>query len=82
MDLGSILLILALSIITAAFIAYPLVNQTAKGVGQADIELSAMLANRDRLLDSLLDLDSSQELGKVSEELYAEQRQRLMMQNP
>lgn len=80
MDLGSIFLILALTIITAAFIVYPLLNKSTQGVAQADIEMSAMLADRDRLLDSLLDLDSDQELGKVSEELYGEQRQILLVQ--
>lgn len=79
MDFGSILLLLALVIIVAAFIASPF-RQAPKreAVGEEDIELSQLLAERERVLDALAELDFDAEMGKVPDNLYPLQREALL----
>lgn len=79
MDFGSILLLLALVIIVAAFVASPF-RQAPKreAVGEEDIELSQLLAERERVLDALAELDFDAEMGKVPDDLYPLQREALL----
>lgn len=79
MDFGSILLLLALTIIVAAFVASPF-RQAPKreAVKQEDIELSQLLAERERVLDALAELDFDAEMGKVPDDLYPMQRESLL----
>ena len=83
MDIGSLFLILALLILVLLFIARPLFEQKAKAARngdqqQAQSTLSALLAERDRTLTAIQDLDFDHSLGKVSEEDYPEQRSELL----
>ncbi len=83
MDIGSIFLILALLILVLLFISRPLFEHRAKadneeGSQPAQSSLSALLAERDRALTALRDLDFDHSLGKVSEEDYPEQRTALV----
>ncbi len=80
--IGSLFLVLALAVFVALFIARPfLVNgrqRTANGTQTAQQErehqMSALLAERDRVLNALQELDFDNALGKVPQEDYPQQR--------
>jgi hypothetical protein len=74
---GSVLLILALLILVALFIARPLVSGE-RAAWTGDSEHSHWLAERERVLEALAELDFDHQLDKVPEEIYLEQRQRLL----
>ena len=79
MDYGSILLLLALVVIVGAYIASPLREKRSRGVdSEIDIELSQLLAERERILEALAELDFDNEMGKVPDDLYPSQREALM----
>lgn len=70
MDIGSILLIIALCIPIALFIGRPLIERKAAQVTQEEQDLSHWLAERDRTLTALQELDFDYALGKIPEEDY------------
>jgi hypothetical protein len=78
MDIGSILLIAAMFILVAAYVLEPLRSGRARLVSEQEQEFSALLAERERLLTALLELDFDHQLGKVPEEIYPAQRSNLM----
>lgn len=82
MDIGSILLILALFILVALFITRPLFEprsvQATGEVALQDHKLSSLKAERDRVLNALQELDFDNALGKIPEAEYPAQRARLM----
>jgi hypothetical protein len=91
MDLASILLILTVLILTAAFILRPLFEKRTR-IDQAPDNLvdadqakfehtrSSLLAEKERVLNSLQELDFDNSLNKIPEDLYPEQRSILMKQ--
>lgn len=79
MDLGSILLSLSLLILVVIFIGRPLFDRRAVLVSEEEHNLSALLAERDRILDALAELDFDYELGKIPDEIYARQRESLLV---
>jgi hypothetical protein len=84
MDIGSILLLLALLILTGLFIARPLIDREAVVVSpeddQQEHEISTLLAERDRVLTALQELDFDNALGKIPEQDYPVQRALLLQQ--
>lgn len=70
MDFGSILLLLALSILVVLFISRPLLEQRSRPLNQVEHERSHWLAERDRTLTALQELDLDYALGKIPEEDY------------
>lgn len=85
MDLGSILLILALLLLVALFVARPFMEKGSaaeesliKPEASADHERSALLAERERLVNAIQELDFDYALGKIPEEDYPVQRQILL----
>jgi hypothetical protein len=85
MDIGSIFLILALLILVGVFISRPFFEREAVPVAdpvadERDHELSSLLAERDRLLNALQELDFDHALGKIPEEEYPAQRTMLLRQ--
>jgi len=84
MDIGSLLLILALLILVGLFIARPLFDRKAEVVtpssSQLDHQRSALLAEHDRILNALQELDFDHALGKIPEEEYPFQRAALLQQ--
>ncbi len=85
MDIGSIFLILALFVLVALFISRPFFErESAVSVGynlelnEQEHELSALLAERDRLLNALQELDFDHALGKIPDEDYPSQRALLL----
>ena len=80
MDIGSIFLILGLLVIVAVFIGRPFFEHKTSEVVQAGHEQSSLLAERDRLLDTLQELDFDYALGKIPEDEYPVQRATLVQQ--
>ena len=79
MDIGSILLLLALILVVGAFVASPLrTRQRQHTPDEENIEISELLAERERILDALAELDFDNEMGKVPDELYPLQREALV----
>lgn len=78
MDVGSFFLLLALVIVVAGFVLRPLQEQSLGVVSQEEHEYVALLAERDRLLDALAELDFDKDLGKIPEDLYPLQRENLL----
>ena len=82
MDIGSILLLLALIVPIGLFIARPLIDRQADTVtpqeDQQEHEISTLLAERDRVLTALHELDFDHALGKIPEQDYPVQRALLL----
>jgi hypothetical protein len=78
MDIGSIFLILAVLIPVAIYISRPLLERKATAVTVEEHEYSALLAERDRILNALQELEFDYTLGKIPEALYPAQRASLM----
>lgn len=78
MEISSILLLLAVVILTATYIYAPLTHNARKIRGGESHELSALKAERDRVINSLQELDFDNNLGKVPAEDYPEQRAALI----
>lgn len=82
MDIGSFFLILAFLILVAWYISRPIFDprmapQNLPGDKQ-EHEFSSLLAERDRALNALQELDFDYTLGKIPEEDYPDQRARLL----
>lgn len=75
LDLGSLLLFLALLLLAALFVARPLLSAAED---EQDARLEDALALRQRILDALVELDADWELGKIPEDIYPAQRQQLL----
>jgi hypothetical protein len=79
MELGAIFLTFALTLLAAGFIARPFFERRKIGVVSAEEhELSSLLAERDRLITALQELDFDNTLGKIPAEDYPSQRAALM----
>ncbi|RPI27850.1 MAG: hypothetical protein EHM70_17355, partial [Chloroflexota bacterium] len=78
MDLGSIFLILALLTLVALFVGRPFFDRSAvqrdEQADQQDHEISTLLAERDRVLNALQELDFDYSMGKIPDEDYPAQR--------
>jgi hypothetical protein len=81
MDIGSLLLALALLLLVAAFVARPLIEQVAHRNGASnDLPADDLIARRETVLVELRDLDFDHSTGKVSAADYQTQRARLVAQ--
>jgi hypothetical protein len=78
MDLGAILILLALLLGVGLFLAAPLMRNAHPPSMEESQEISELLAERDRTINSLQELDFDFNLGKVPEEAYPEQRASLL----
>lgn len=77
MDLGAIFLLLAVIILVGLFVVQPLSARQHRRAGTGQV-LSALLAEQDRLLSTLQELDFDHALGKIPAEEYPGQRSRLV----
>ena len=82
MAIGSIFLLLAFLILVVLFISRPFFEtkkaSTAYVSASDEHELSSALADRDRILNTLHELDFDYGLGKIPEEDYQQQRSILL----
>lgn len=75
MDVGSLLLLVALLVVCALFVARPLLGEEDELL---DPQHANLQAEHQRVLEALLELDADWELGKVPEDVYRPQRQQLL----
>jgi len=78
MDIGSVLLILALLILVALYISRPIIEGKAVHVSAEEHDLSMLLAERDRVINAINELEFDNTLGKVPEDDYPARRKGLM----
>lgn len=79
MDIGSILIGLALAIAVGAFVIRPLLEGGGESITEVDRRLSELQAERDRVLTRIQELDMDFSMGKVLEANYRGQRDELML---
>ena len=84
MDIGSIFLMLALLVVVAVFVSRPLFENrktaSSPAVDQMEHKRSTLLAERDRTINALYELDFDHALGKIPSEEYPQQRAKLLEQ--
>lgn len=77
MELASVFLLLAVLTLVVFYLARPFVNRT-RSTRSDDPALSTLLAERDRILSAIQELDFDHTLGKISTDEYPSQREMLM----
>jgi predicted nucleic acid-binding Zn ribbon protein len=78
MDLAAILFLIALLLVVSLYLVTPLMNNRPRRAREETQEVSSLLAERERLLNALQELDFDFQLGKIPEEDYPEQRADLL----
>jgi len=78
LDLGAILLLIALLLGVSLYLAAPLMRSHSRHVSQETQEVSSLMAERDRVINALQELDFDFKLGKIPEEDYPVQRAELL----
>lgn len=78
MELTAIFFSLAVLILVGIYLYAPFMEQRARRVTEEEHELSALMAERDRVINSLQELDFDFRLGKIPEEDYPLQRSTLL----
>ena len=79
MDIGAIFLLISVTILTGLFVARPFMERlrVSNSAGNNQ-ELSSLLAERDRLIGALQELDFDHTLGKIPTEDYPAMRANLL----
>lgn len=78
MQLVSIFLALGIAVFVALYLYAPFLERRARRVTAEEHELSGLLAERERTVNALQELDFDYKLGKVPEEEYPTQRLNLL----
>jgi hypothetical protein len=79
MDIGAIFLLLAVCLLTVLFVARPFMERhRTTTVSAEEQELSTFMAERDRLITALQELDFDHALGKIPSEDYPTMRAELL----
>ncbi len=78
MQLTAIFFTLAILILVAIYLYAPFMERRARPVTKEEHELSALMAERDRVINSLQELDFDFRLGKIPDEDYPTQRASLL----
>jgi hypothetical protein len=78
MDLGAILLLIALLLGVGLFLAAPWMGGAVRRASPETLQVSALMAERDRVISALQELDFDFKLGKIPEEDYPSQRTDLL----
>ena len=79
MDLSAIFFVLAVLILVGMYLYAPFSGRTRRStVGREEHEVSSLMAERDRMINALQELDFDFKLGKVPEEDYPAQRTALL----
>jgi hypothetical protein len=77
MEIGAILIVVAILIFVIGFIIKPLMEDMSKLQAESPDKVSHLLAERDRLMTAILELDFDNELGKVPEDVFKAHREDL-----
>ena len=78
MQIAAILLTLGGIILVGLYLYAPFLERKSRQITQEEHELSSLLAERDRAINSLQELDFDFKLGKIPEGEYPEQRAELL----
>lgn len=78
MDIGALFLTLAVTTLVVMYLVQPYIERRTKIVSREELEHSQLLAERDRYINALKELDFDHELGKVPAEEYPVQRADLL----
>jgi len=79
MNLGAIFLVLAVALLVGVYIAQPFLTRSRRStVSAEEHELSSLMAERDRVLTALQELDFDHTLGKIPSEDYPGMRTNLL----
>jgi len=78
MELTAIFFSLAILILVAIYLYAPFMERRARRVTEEEHELSALMAERDRVINALQELDFDFKLGKIPESEYPVQRSTLL----
>jgi hypothetical protein len=78
MEFGALLLLLAVMIGVSLFLAQPYLNNRSRRIVSETHEVSALLAERDRVVNALQELDFDYNLNKIPAEDYPIQRAALL----
>jgi rubrerythrin len=78
MQIVSIFFTLGILILVGVFLYVPFLERRARRVTVQEHETSSLLAERERVVNSLQELESDYQLGKVPEEDYPTQRTNLL----
>ena len=78
MQITAIFFTLAILILVGIYLYAPFLERRARRVTEEEHELSALMAERDRVINSLQELDFDYKLGKIPEEDYPTQRGSLL----
>jgi zinc-ribbon domain len=78
MELTAIFFSLAVLILVGMYLYAPFMERDARSVTEEEHELSALMAERDRVINSLQELDFDFKLGKIPEDDYPAQRASLL----
>jgi len=78
MELTAIFFSLAVLILVGIYLYAPFMERRARRVTEEEHELSALMAERDRVINSLQELDFDFKLGKIPEDDYPAQRASLL----
>src|SRR5215216_672201 len=78
MQLTAIFFSLAILILVGIYLYAPFMERRARRVTEEEHALSTLMAERDRVINSLQELDFDFKLGKIPEEDYPAQRTSLL----
>ena len=78
MELGSLFLVLAVLVMVGIYLYAPFSSRARRVRASESHEVSSLKAERDRVINSLQELDFDFKLGKIPEEDYPEQRATLL----
>lgn len=78
MELTAIFFSLAVLLLVGIYLYAPFMEKRARRVTQEEHELSALMAERDRVINALQELDFDFKLGKIPEDDYPVQRSTLL----
>jgi hypothetical protein len=78
MELTAIFFSLTILILVAIYLYAPFMERRARRVTEEEHELSALMAERDRVINALQELDFDFKLGKIPEDDYPVQRTSLL----
>ena len=78
MDIGSVFLVLAVLLLVIIYVARPFIEGKSSLVTKEAQEMSHLLAERDRVLNALAELEFDFQLGKIPAEDYPAQRELML----
>jgi hypothetical protein len=78
MDLGALFVVVAIAVLTGAYLAQPMLKHQGFAVSSVGHERSTLQASYEQILAALQELELDYAMGKMSEEDYQAQRKRML----